>query len=47
VLYDVKCLLELDVKLTFTAPEFSPSGKFWGIYALIRGVRVNVNIKLA
>jgi len=26
--------------LTFTPPESSPSGQFWGIYALIGGVRV-------
>jgi len=27
--------------LTFTPPESSPSSQFWGIYALIGGVRVN------
>ena len=27
--------------LTFTPPESSPSDQFWGIYALIGGVRVN------
>jgi len=27
--------------LTFTTPESSPSGQFWGIYALLGGVRVN------
>src|SRR6218665_1727838 len=27
-------------KLTFTPPESAPSGQFWGIYALIEGVRV-------
>jgi len=26
--------------LTFTPPEYAPSGQFWGIYALIGGVRV-------
>jgi len=26
--------------LTFTPPESAPSGQFWGIYALIGGVRV-------
>jgi len=29
------------IPLTFTTPEFFPSGHFWGIYALIGGVRVN------
>jgi len=28
--------------LTFTPPESAPSGQFWGINALIGGVRVNV-----
>jgi len=27
--------------LTLTPPESFPSGQFWGIYALIGGVRVN------
>src|SRR6218665_1236322 len=27
--------------LTFTPSESAPSGQFWGIYALIGGVRVN------
>src|SRR6218665_1562742 len=27
--------------LTFTPPEYAPSGQFWLIYALIGGVRVN------
>jgi len=29
--------------LTFTPPESFPSGQFWGIYALIWGVRVKQN----
>jgi|SRR6218665_278154 len=28
--------------LTFTPPEFALSGQFWGIYALIKGVRVKL-----
>jgi len=28
--------------LTITPPESFPSGQFWGIYALIGGVRVNM-----
>jgi len=31
------------VSLTFTPPESSPSSQFWGIYALIGGVRVKQN----
>src|SRR6218665_2431711 len=31
--------------LTFTPPESSPSGQFWGIYALIGGVRVKITTK--
>jgi len=29
--------------LTFTPPESAPSGQFWGIYALIGGVRAKVS----
>src|SRR6218665_749812 len=32
--------------LTFTPPESAPSGQFWGIYALIGGVRVNGHLSL-
>ena len=32
---------------TFTPPESSPSGQFWGIYALIGGVRVKENYRCA
>ena len=32
---------EGQLALTFTPPESAPSGQFWGIYALIGGVRVN------
>src|SRR6218665_1896524 len=31
----------MDAPLTFTPPESAPSGQFWGIYALIGGVKVN------
>ena len=30
--------------LTFTPPESFPSSQFWVIYALIGGVRVNLNL---
>jgi len=29
-----------EIVLTFTPSESAPSGQFWGIYALIRGVRI-------
>jgi len=31
---------EIYILLTFTPPESAPRGQFWGIYALIGGVRV-------
>ena len=35
--------MQLIVKeLTFTPPESFPSSQFWGIYALIGGVRVKL-----
>src|SRR6218665_2972796 len=35
--------LGLQLQLTFTPPESSPSGQFWGIYALIGGVGLRIN----
>ena len=36
-----QCMLEQQGRvLTFTPPQSFPSGQFWGIYALIWGVRV-------
>ena len=42
-LIDALCLV-IEVIITFTPPESSPSSQFWGIYALIGGVRDNNNI---
>ena len=33
-------------RLTFTPPEYAPTGQFWLIYALIGGVRVNSSSEL-